>query len=233
MSSLFNQQIYKLEFDGVYDVVLCLDSTLPPLEIFYVFSDKKIIAADGAALRLLKMGIEPDYIVGDLDTFNKNPLSKQIPKNKLFYQPDQQFNDFEKCLKFALKKKIKSIIIFGFHGGELEHTLNNWSVLKKYSKKIELCLYDKGRYALPLYFPVKLKLNKGEMISLLPQPKVKITTKNLMWELNNEILELGVREGARNIAIKQDISLIISEGELLLFLDDRLPNAPRKLLINH
>jgi hypothetical protein len=54
-----------------------------------------------------------------------------------------------------------------------------------------------------------------------------------MWELNNEILELGVREGARNIAIKQDISLIISEGELLLFLDDRLPNAPRKLLINH
>lgn len=227
------QSIYKLEFKKEFDAVLCLDSNLPPLEIFYQLSGKKIIAADGAAIRLLKLGIEPDFVVGDFDTFNKSQFSERVSKNKLIFEPDQETNDFEKCLRFAQKKHFNTIIIFGFHGGELEHTLNNWSVLKKYSKKMELCLYDRGRYAIPLYFSVKIKLKKGEMISLIPQPDVRLTTKNLKWELNDEVLALGLREGARNIALKEEISLIIHYGELLLFIDDRLPVAPMKFLISN
>ncbi|MFN3306463.1 MAG: hypothetical protein ACK42Z_04675, partial [Candidatus Kapaibacteriota bacterium] len=70
---------------------------------------------------------------------------------------------------------------------------------------------------------------KGEMISIIPQPRAILRTSNLQWSLNNEVLEIGVREGARNIATDTKIIIEILEGSILLFFNARLPFCYRRI----
>jgi thiamine pyrophosphokinase len=64
-----------------------------------------------------------------------------------------------------------------------------------------------------------LETNTNEIISLIPLPEARISTKNLKWELSNEKLELGIREGARNESIAEFIEIHVHKGELLLYFD--------------
>ena len=220
-------KILNIEFGSrIFDAIICLDADLPSIEFFDNFKNIPILAADGAAIRLYEMGITADYVIGDLDTFFISPIFNTFAQSKIIHETEQDTNDFEKTLNFARTKKYENLLIIGFHGGLLEHTLNNWSVFIRFAKKLNLCIYDKNRYALLIEQSIKLAVKKDEIISIIPQPKAIITTKNLYWSLNNEPLELGKREGARNIAISDYIEIYIHSGELLLFLDSRLPFSP-------
>ncbi len=210
-----------------FDAIICLDTKLPGKPIFSKFPEIPLLAADGAAIKLIKMDIMPDFVVGDLDTFYTNPLSASISdKSKIIKETEQETNDFEKVLRFAKKKGFNKLLVFGFHGGELEHTLNNWSVLMRFAREMNLCIYDKKRYGIPVFNSFTMDLKKGELVSLLPQQRTLLSTKGLKWELKNEILELGRREGARNIAVTGNFGITIHEGSLLLFIDERFPYAP-------
>lgn len=207
-----------------YDAIICIDGELPERSFFEIFKGIKLIAADGAANKLLKLGIKPDLVIGDLDSINQNVKEdKSIEKLKL---EDQDSNDFEKSLKWCFDNYLTDALVTGFHGGELEHTLNNWSVFKRYSKILEITIYDLGRYGFSISKSTEINLESGELVSLIPQTKAKIITNGLKWNLNNEILKLGIREGARNQTISNKITLEILEGEILFFCKARLPLKP-------
>lgn len=223
-----NENVYKLTFkDDIIDAILCLDAVLPGNEVFSLFKDIPIIAADGASIKLYEKSIIPNFIIGDLDTFMSNPISEKLKTlSEVIHLPEQDTNDFEKSLNFCINKGWKNILIVGFHGGALEHTLNNWSIIKKFSRRLYLCLFDDGRYGISIYNSISFSANNDEIISIIPQPSAKLTTKGLQWELNDETLKLGIREGARNIARAESIVITLFKGEYLLFLDHRLPQMP-------
>ncbi len=217
----------RIEFRSEsFDALVCLDADLPEREFFDKVKGIPILAADGAAIGLKKLGIEAWKIIGDLDTLKTAEANNNFNEDKLIYLPGQETNDFEKTLNYADENGFHNILILGFHGGLLEHALNNWSVFIKFAEKLNLCIYDKGRYAVPISEDVSLNLKKNEIVSIIPQPRIKLTTRGLRWNLKGEILSLGFREGARNVAETGDVSVWISEGEALLFFDDRAPKAP-------
>ncbi len=223
------KDLQRIEFnDLLFDCIVCLNSDLPSKNFFKKFENNRILAADGAALKLYKKGIIADIIIGDLDSFNRSRMREKFNSDKIFYDESQETNDFQKVLDFALKRTYRNILVLGFHGGELEHTLNNWSILLKYKNLLNLCIYEKNRYAIPIEGNIELKCKKGEILSLIPQTEAIITSKNLKWELNNELLKLGIREGARNVATENLIYLNIEKGSILLFFDSRIPFAPKK-----
>ncbi|MGB9851454.1 MAG: thiamine diphosphokinase [Candidatus Kapaibacteriota bacterium] len=216
--------MFKLIFDTKFDCIIALNSKLPSMGFFVkYFNTTPLIGADGGAVRLFELGIICDFVVGDLDTFGKSKIEHFFKKDQIILNPDQEINDFEKAIVFAIQKNFKNILIVGFHGGELEHTLNNWSILKKFYNKVNLCIFEDGRYAIPLDCDCTIESKIGEMISIIPQPRARLITQNLQWNLNDEVLELGVKEGARNIATSSSFSIKILEGSLLLFIDARLP----------
>ena len=204
-----------------YDALIILDGKLPTKETILKLKSGEILAADGAAIQLLKMGIEPDAVVGDLDSLKNQGYDKKIAKDKIVYLPDQNSNDFEKVINYAIEQKFNNLLIIGIHGGELEHTLNNWSVFIKYSQKLNLYIFDENRFGIAVFDSIKLQVDKNEIISLIPQPEVKLTTNGLRWELNKQVLKLGTKEGARNQAIKDIIKIQIHSGSTLLFCDFR------------
>jgi thiamine pyrophosphokinase len=111
-------------------------------------------------------------------------------------------------------------------GGLLEHTLNNWSVFSRFSKIMNLCIYDSGRYGFSVSDSVLLHVRKGEIISLVPQTRALVKTEGLNWELNDEYLGIGSREGARNFALTTRVRISVRKGALLVFCDPRLPYSP-------
>jgi thiamine pyrophosphokinase len=179
-----------------------------------------IFAADGAAVNLLRNGIIPDYVIGDLDSFNPNLFD--FPLERLIANKNQDINDFEKCLNFALDSVLNDILILGVHGGDFEHSLNNWSIISRYSKKMNLVAYENERYAFCCKESFVLPTEVNELISMMPLKKSKINTNGLKWNLQNEIIELGVKESLHNIAIGEQIQVDIEFGELFVFCNSRL-----------
>jgi thiamine pyrophosphokinase len=175
------------------------------------------IAADGAANVLLKNDIVLNYIVGDLDSFNSN---ENILNSKLVIIPNQEQYDFEKCLEFAINRNLMNIIVFGMNGGQLDHTLNNWSIFVKYSVRANLFCYTHKQIGTIITRDISFNANIDDIISIIPIPIAVLTTEGLMWDLNNTKLEFGKTEGARNKAISKEIKIELHSGKYILFISN-------------
>ena len=210
------------------DCILVLQGKSPESKIFDFFPDSILIATDGAAHGLISIGKIPDIIIGDLDSFDSSQLPLDA-HSTIIEIPDQERNDFEKALDYCLVHHYHHILIYGIHGGDFEHSLNNVSVLWKYAEKFPtITIVDSlSRIAIPVFFDMMSdELCTNEIISLIPFPHAHLSTDGLQWNLNNEILELSKREGARNRSLGNYIHISNHEGRFLFFCDSRFPALP-------
>jgi thiamine pyrophosphokinase len=215
----------KLIFRNKFDAIVCLNAEIPD-KSFFEMHDVPLIAADGAAILLYRKGIIPDIVIGDLDSFYSEKEHVFFNDKSVIHITDQETNDFEKALNYCINNDMKKILIVGFHGGELEHSLNNWSIFFRYSKKADICIFDHERYGISINQSFSLDVKIGEMISIIPEPSAILKTTGLKWELNDETLTFGMREGARNEAVSTRIEIEIISGDILLFINSQLPYSP-------
>jgi thiamine pyrophosphokinase len=180
------------------------------------------IATDGAIQKAIHLGVIPDFVLGDFDSID-NELAKNLNVN-FVRAPDQNFTDFEKSLAFIHEKGFEEVHIYGASGGEQDHFLGNLSAALAWKSKIKLTFFDKyGTY----YFLKKSEQNrinevKGKTISLLPLPNAdQVSTSGLEFPLQKEDLNFGKRIGTRNFAIESEIEIHFTEGNLLIFINDR------------
>jgi len=214
----------RLEFyDNSFDCIICLNGDMPAPHILAALYPAPFIAADGAAKQLKIRGFTPDIIIGDMDSVE---IYSSFSSSKIIYLPDQETNDFEKALRFCLSTSYKNVLVCGFHGGELDHTLNNWSVFMKFVPYLSLTILDSERYGIPITQSVSFSTMKDELISLIPQPECTLTLRGFVWNLNHETVSLGKREGARNKANTEHCFLEVHAGQLLCFLSHRFPLVP-------
>ena len=93
--------------------------------------DDYLIAADGGANHLLKMGILPEIVIGDLDSVDEDTLFQltSAEVNIEQYSEDKNETDIELALRYAIELQPTSILIVGALGGRLDQTLANLSIL--------------------------------------------------------------------------------------------------------
>lgn len=179
----------------------------------------KLLAADGSSGSLLKFNIIPDFIIGDLDSVSGSTLSFcKTRGSKIVRVKEQEHNDFEKSVSFALKKGLTNIAVIGFDGKRNDHLLNNYSILKKYSSECRIKLFDNQLeiFFLPKSYSFQYKI--GKEISLIAFPKAGgIDTHGLKYGLENGELIFGKREGALNKASDKKITISFKSGEILIF----------------
>jgi len=75
---------------------------------------KRIICCDGAAQNLLNAGLEPDFIIGDLDSVSDE--IKQRFASVLIHQAEQETNDLTKAVHFCIENNWTEITILGATG---------------------------------------------------------------------------------------------------------------------
>lgn len=203
------------------NTLIFLNGDFPDLNIIKKFLGKKtyIIAADGGANKLKKINIIPDLIIGDLDSVSKRTLTYFRKKGtQISKVTDQEKTDFEKSLICCIKNGKNSIKVFGSLSMRPDHTLNNFSILKRYYRKLEVKLITDEFEIFFIEKNFKFNYRTGEIVSMLAVPKAeKITTTGLEYQLKCENLEFGVREGALNRSNSRKITIRFRTGNLLLF----------------
>ncbi|MCI0473064.1 MAG: thiamine diphosphokinase [Ignavibacteria bacterium] len=202
-------------------IILFLNGELPPLRVINKFclTGSYIICADGGANGLTGTKIVPNIILGDLDSL-KPAARRYFSRKKVEIRriQDQETTDFEKALLYCIEMNLNNITVFGAVSSRPDHTINNFSVLKRYSKILDIRVIDK---VFEMYYVNKktsFAYRKGYTVSLMPMPSAGgITTKGLKYKLRNESLELGTREGTLNVSTANNISIEFKKGSLLLF----------------
>jgi len=184
------------------------------------FSDYLKIACDGAANHLLGFGFFPDVIIGDLDSFTPDAFPSLNPNQTILIEDaDQETNDLEKALNFALSKGIKQIEVIGGLGKRIDHTLKNLSVLLQFSNSFE-SIFFLDEWGINFFSANKTQIfaPEGTPISLIPfNGRVDgIITKGLEFPLKNEWLETGKRDGTSNNMINTNAMISKESGDLLL-----------------
>lgn len=206
---------------NLMQAVIFLNGRLPNTKIIKKFLHKNtlIIAADGGANQIRDLKLSVHVIIGDLDSISdENKKYFLRKKTEVMKIEEQDSTDFEKTLKYCLKKKIKDVTVFGATGMRPDHTLSNFSIIKRFYKKLNICIItdDFAVFYLPKRFSFNYK--RGETVSLVPMPiATEIKTKGLEFPLNKETLEFGRREGALNRSNSDKVSISFKEGDLLIF----------------
>ena len=187
-----------------YRSILCLNGTLPSVSFFK--NDLPVIAADGAANTLMRMGITPKVVIGDLDSLE---VTLQHQLSTIFIQ-DQDRCDFSKSLEYLDKQQFLPTIVTGLNGGYLDHILNN----------VNLFLHTKNLcYAPPIVGWVvssseykEFVLPKHTKISLLGIPSALVSTRGLQWELDQYSLAFPGKTSCFNRSIKSMVRVEVHEG---------------------
>lgn len=174
----------------------------------------KIICIDGGVDNLIKLGYEPSYILGDLDSLAFNP---EYYKCEFEILEDQSKSDLEKALEWCAKNKIKSVILVGFSGLRDDHNLAVLLLLKMFSSKISITLITNFCTIYCNNGKARFNVSPGQIISIIAsEPKTLISTYGLKYKLNNAILA-SPGHGISNIAINNSIE-IESNDWIWLFL---------------
>ncbi len=179
------------------------------------------ICVDGGANTAARFGFIPDFIIGDLDSIKKEILAVFSDVN-IKKMHDQNSTDLEKSLTAVIRKKYDEIIVLGATGGRLDHAIGNLSALAKFSHKAHIRFIDNRGEFIAVNRSIELNLPIGTTISLLPLSKCSgILTRGLKWNLKNESLELGVREGTSNVIVSSPLKIRIRKGSLIVFVANK------------
>ena len=200
-------------------VVLCDGEIIKKQIIQNELADSGLfIAADGGANHAYKLGLVPDVIIGDLDSYTETGQETA----EVIHKPGQETNDLEKALSYAAKKNVQQVIVFGATGKRLDHTLKNLSVLLQFNSQFSSIVF-KDRYSTIFLVtpPFKKEFPVGTSISLFPLSGTveNITTIGLKYPLKNGILKNGVQDGSSNQTCKKTVEINFKKGDLLLLVN--------------
>ena len=162
-----------------------------------------------------ELDVEPDVIIGDLDTVEINTAS---PKSTIVNEENQNKTDLEKSLDYCIVKKIKNIYIIGATGERDDHNLANIMIAQQYSDIFNIEIVTNF---FQIFFVngskeiLEKKHRNLSMISLISDNK--ITTSGLEYNLSDQKLN-SFSHGISNRIIS-DKCLIKSKEKLILFIE--------------
>lgn len=80
-----------------------------------------VIAADKGLLTVIKLGIEPDFIIGDFDSLKETPIGENVIKHPII----KDDTDSLLCVKKGFECGYQHFEFYGCLGKRIDHTLAN------------------------------------------------------------------------------------------------------------
>ena len=179
------------------------------------------ICCDSAAEALVAFGLEPDRIVGDLDSIS--PEFRMRYRHKLIHVAEQDDNDLTKAFHLALTLSPTRITILGATGKREDHTLGNISLLLDYAREAPCpvtMLTDYGQFE-AIFNTAVLPSFPGQQVSIFAfDNSLKITSAGLKYPTDDVVFD-SLWKATLNEALSESCTLTLSHpsGVLLFFAD--------------
>ena len=181
-----------------------------------------LIAVDGGLLNMLKLGLQPHLLIGDLDSISAADLHQcqQAGVEILRFSPQKNETDLELALLEAIKREFPQILLTCALGGRLDHTLGNLSILgMPEAKGLQISILDGHTSVYLVRDQLQLATAQGDLISLIPSgTEVQgVLTSGLRYPLEDETLYPWKTRGLSNIALGERVSVYLKSGQLYVF----------------
>ncbi len=178
-----------------------------------------IVVLDRAIWRVLDRDIKVDVLLGDFDgNLDLDAVRERQYPIEIVHAPDQHKTDLEKGIDLLVERGFPAVNIVWATGRRADHTISNLTNIVRFKDKIKIVIYDDHSKVFPLVGRFEKWYAMGTPISLIPVGVVSgITSRGLLYELNDDTLTLGHRSGNSNSAAFDDIVVIEARtGDLLI-----------------
>lgn len=165
-----------------------------------------LIGVDGGSQLIIKLGLKPNLIIGDFDSFPR-------PPEQTLFKASQDLTDTEFAVNYCRKRGFKEIVLVGILGTRLDHLMANIFLAGKFN----LTIIESRQ---TLYFVTSgrvLEGRPGDVISLVPLSDCAgVITSGLKWPLQGEYLKVGSSRGISNVMTGKTCRISLKKGRLLL-----------------
>lgn len=184
-------------------------------------TDDYVICADGGTRHALALNLEPNLILGDMDSAKKEQLQELKAAGVLLelFPHDKDETDLELAIHRAAALKPKQIIILAALGGRIDQTLANIALLADPQlASLDVRLDDGVEEVFLCRDQAEVRGRSGDLVSLIPwQGAVSgVQTNGLKWPLQREILYPDKTRGISNAMLGETASIFIASGLLLV-----------------
>ncbi|MBS3943444.1 MAG: thiamine diphosphokinase [Dethiobacter sp.] len=169
-----------------------------------ISADDFIICADGGALHALAMGIQPDLVIGDMDSLPASVIERLQGSKAEFlrFPAEKDKSDLELALERAVALAPKEILLVGaLGGGRFDQAIGNLLLLTiPLRAGIPARIIDERHHIYLTEQEITVSGSPGETVSLFSlTPEVEnITTEGLKYPLAGETLYFASTRGLSN-----------------------------------
>ena len=179
---------------------------------------EEIIAVDSGIEHLLNLSLNPNTLIGDLDSISKKSLD-EVKKNGvkiLAFNSNKDQTDFELALNYLEEAEKSKVYIIGGESGEIDHLISIFLLIpsRSFFQNI-IWLYGDKR----IIFRQKLELNikKLTKFSIIPLSDLtNLSIDGAEWNLDNENIQFGETLTLRNITNEEQLNIGCDKGVFAL-----------------
>lgn len=177
-----------------------------------------IVAADSGLDTAVALGLKPDIIMGDFDSYTKR-LPDDIPVYRVPCEKDD--TDTMLACNYAVEKGFRNILIIGGTGGRIDHSIANIFFLEALKDRgISASLSDGGNTVMIIKNESVHIPNEGGFFSVFALDSCVVTEKGSKYELNEALLVRNNPLGVSN-EVAGDEAVVTVDGTAVLVLSGR------------
>ena len=179
-----------------------------------------VICADGGVSNALALGLQPQVVVGDLDSLDESLRSRLEKMHCQFivHPACKDETDLELALYYAIEHGVDEILILGALGGRIDQTMANVLLLVLPElRSVQARILDGRQEVFLIRDETLVEGQVGDTLSLLPLTEgvTGIYTEGLEYPLENGTLYLGPARGVSNTLTAPQARVRIGQGLLL------------------
>ena len=179
---------------------------------------EEIIAVDSGIEHLLNLSLDPNTLIGDLDSISKKSLD-EVKKNGvkiLAFNSNKDQTDFELALNYLEETEKSKVYIIGGESGEIDHLISIFLLIpsKSFFENI-IWLYGDKR----IIFRQKIELNikKLTKFSIIPLSDLtNLSIDGAEWNLDNKDIQFGETLTLRNNTNEEQLNIRCDKGVFAL-----------------
>ena len=174
------------------------------------------VAADSGLELALRLGIQPDLVVGDMDSLSDKSLLNDIPAEKQrLYPVDKDETDTEIGLACLMERGVGRVTILGGGGGRMDHLIG---ILNLFEREFSPNVWITAReYVELIESEVRFVSAPGQLLSFFPvgESVEGMESDGLKWNLNGLIWKRG-DGGISNVATGREVVVRVGKGKILM-----------------
>jgi thiamine pyrophosphokinase len=176
-----------------------------------------LLAADGGANHLARIGLKPSAVIGDLDSIHDQTRA-WLGEQTMVHRPDQDRTDLDKALSHAFfDVGLTSLNVLAALGGRIDHDLGNLGLLARLGLGERLVFVEEDRRVLAVAVEAELSSRPGEIWSFWTfDPSVLVTIEGVRWAVENAQLDAASRPSISNEATSDRVQILTTGGAVVV-----------------